>query len=361
MTRVELEHVTKRFGRVVAVDDVSLEVREGEFFVLLGPSGCGKTTTLRIVAGLEHPDEGRVLFDGEEVTHLPPARRGVSMVFQSYAVWPHMTVYENIALPLRVRKVPQEEIDRRVRGVARLLRIEDLLSRYPSQLSGGQRQRVAVARALVVTPRVLLMDEPLSNLDALLRVQARAELKRLQYETKLTTIYVTHDQVEAMVLADRVAVMNAGRVLQVGSPEEVYSKPANRFVAHFIGSPPINLLEGVVEPDGINVGFAKLPVVAGPGALRSYAGRQVIVGVRPEDVRITPAPGHVELVGSVWLVENLGGDYVVLVTVGDTILRVKSHERPTTDKVRLYIDPKKLHVFDKESEQRLRQFDEESF
>jgi multiple sugar transport system ATP-binding protein len=360
MVRVELEHVTKRFGRVVAVDDLSLEVQKGEFFVLLGPSGCGKTTTLRIIAGLEHPDKGRVLFDGEEVTHLPPARRGVSMVFQSYAVWPHMTVYENIALPLRVRKMRDEEIDRRVREVARLMRIEDLLSRYPSQLSGGQRQRVAVARALAVTPRVLLMDEPLSNLDALLRVQARAELKRLQHETKLTTIYVTHDQVEAMVLADRIAVMNAGRVLQVGSPEEVYTKPANRFVAHFIGSPPINLFEGVVEQDGINAGFAKLPVAAGPDVLRSYTGKRVIVGVRPEDVRMTPAPNHVELVGSVWLVENLGGEYVILVAVGDTVLRVKSRERPATDKVRIYIDPKKLHIFDRESEQRLSQFDKEN-
>jgi len=358
MTRVELRHVTKRFGKVVAVDDLSLEVGKGEFFVLLGPSGCGKTTTLRIIAGLETPDRGSVLFDGEDVTRFSPAKRGVSMVFQSYAIWPHMTVYENIALPLKVRELPREEVDRRVREAARLMRIEDLLDRYPFQLSGGQRQRVAVARALAVTPRVLLMDEPLSNLDALLRVQARAELKRLQYETKLTTIYVTHDQLEAMVLADRVAVMNAGRILQVGPPEEVYNRPANRFVAHFIGSPPINFFEGVVERDGINVGFAKLP--AAPEAPESYMGKRVIVGVRPEDVLLTPTPGFVELEGDVWLVENLGGDYVVIVSVGDAVIRVKSNKRPSGSKVRIYINPMKIHVFDKDSELRLGHFDRES-
>ncbi|ABL78943.1 ABC transporter ATP-binding protein [Thermofilum pendens] len=351
MVGVRLEHVTKRYGKVVAVDDVSLEVKEGEFFVLLGPSGCGKTTTLRIIAGLEEPDEGRVFFGEEDVTRLPPGKRKISMVFQSYAVWPHMKVYDNIALPLKVQGYPPEEIERRVREAARLVQIEDLLDRYPQQLSGGQRQRVAVARALAVTPRVLLMDEPLSNLDALLRVQARAELKRLQRDTRLTTIYVTHDQVEAMVLADRVAVMNRGRVLQVGPPEEIYSKPSSRFVAHFIGSPPINLFEGTVTPRGVDVGFVVLPV--GAGSLEEYSGKRVIVGIRPEDVHLTASPGFIEVEGSVWVTENLGGEYVVLVSVGDVILRARSREKPESERVKVYLDPSKLHFFDKETEARI--------
>ncbi|MEM2410213.1 MAG: ABC transporter ATP-binding protein, partial [Thermofilaceae archaeon] len=225
MVRVNLEGVTKRFGNVLAVDNVTLTVESEEFFVLLGPSGCGKTTTLRIVAGLETPDAGRVLFDGVDVTQVPARKRGVAMVFQSYAVWPHMKVFENIAMPLRIRKLPESEIAERVKRVAEILQIDHLLDRYPFQLSGGERQRVAVARALAVEPKVLLMDEPLSNLDALLRVTARAELKRLQKKLRITTLYVTHDQVEAMVLADRIAVMNKGRLVQVGTPDEIYREP----------------------------------------------------------------------------------------------------------------------------------------
>ncbi|HDI02270.1 MAG TPA: ABC transporter ATP-binding protein [Ignisphaera sp.] len=238
MSSVRLEHITKIFPpNVIAVNDANFEVSKGEFFVLLGPSGCGKTTTLRIIAGLEKPTKGRVFIDNEDVTDLPPRKRDVAMVFQTWALYPHMKVYDNIAFPLKLRKVPMNEIDRKVREVARLLRIEELLDRYPRQLSGGQQQRVALARALVRNPRVWLMDEPLSNLDALLRVQMRAELKKLQKELKITTIYVTHDQVEAMTMADRIAVMNAGRVLQIGTPHEIYHKPKMKFVA---GSNSVN-------------------------------------------------------------------------------------------------------------------------
>ncbi|HDI02472.1 MAG TPA: sugar ABC transporter ATP-binding protein, partial [Ignisphaera sp.] len=218
MVNVKLENIRKTFGSVVAVDRIDLEIRDGEFMVLLGPSGCGKTTTLRIIAGLEKPDRGRVLFGDRDVTYLPPKDRNVSMVFQSYAVWPHMKVYDNIAFPLKIRRYPREEIDRRVRWAAELLKISDLLDRYPHQLSGGQRQRVAVARAIVVEPQVLLMDEPLSNLDAPLRALMRAEIKRLQKQLKITTIYVTHDQAEALTMADRIAVMNSGRIEQIGTP-----------------------------------------------------------------------------------------------------------------------------------------------
>ncbi len=248
MSSVRLENITKIFPpNVVAVNNVNLKIEKGEFFVLLGPSGCGKTTTLRIIAGLEKPTKGRVYIDEQDVTDLPPRKRDVAMVFQTWALYPHMKVYDNIAFPLKLRKVPKDEIDRKVREVAKLLRIEELLDRYPKQLSGGQQQRVALARALVRNPRVWLMDEPLSNLDALLRVQMRAELKRLQKELKITTVYVTHDQVEAMTMADRIAVMNAGRVLQIGTPHEVYHYPKTKFVAGFIGSPPMNFIKAVFD------------------------------------------------------------------------------------------------------------------
>ncbi|MEM0345132.1 MAG: ABC transporter ATP-binding protein [Thermofilaceae archaeon] len=350
MVRVNLEGVTKRFGNVLAVDNVTLTVESEEFFVLLGPSGCGKTTTLRIVAGLETPDAGRVLFDGVDVTQVPARKRGVAMVFQSYAVWPHMKVFENIAMPLRIRKLPESEIAERVKRVAEILQIDHLLDRYPFQLSGGERQRVAVARALAVEPKVLLMDEPLSNLDALLRVTARAELKRLQKKLRITTLYVTHDQVEAMVLADRIAVMNKGRLVQVGTPDEIYREPVHRFVAHFIGSPPINFFDGVVQEACIDAGFARIPVNNVP---EEYVGKQVIVGVRPEDLSLQPVPRGLELKGELLLIENLGNEYILHVDVGGTTLRVLAREKPTRRDVTLYLDPANLHIFDKSTELRI--------
>ena len=340
--RVDLENVTKRFGNVVAVDNVSFSVEHGELFVLLGPSGCGKTTTLRIIAGLETPDSGRVLFNGRDVTHIPARRRNVAMVFQSYAVWPHMKVFDNIALPLKIKKLPREEIERRVKFATEILNITHLLERYPFQLSGGERQRVAVARALVVEPEVLLMDEPLSNLDALLRVQARAELKKLQRDLKITTIYVTHDQVEAMVLADRIAVMNRGKIIQVGTPDEIYNKPASKFVAHFIGSPPMNFFEGIVEEDAINVGFAKIPF---KNISIKLVGKRVVVGIRPSDISVIPIANSVQVKGTTILVENLGSEYILHIDVGGVILRAISKTKPTSSEVILYLDKSKLHVF----------------
>ena len=342
---VELEKVTKQYGSVVAVDNVSFRVNRGELFVLLGPSGCGKTTTLRIVAGLETPDLGRVLFDGKDVTSVPARKRNVAMVFQSYAVWPHMKVYDNIALPLQIKKLPREEIDRRVKSAAEMLNIAHLLDRYPAQLSGGERQRVAVARALAFEPGVLLMDEPLSNLDALLRVQARAELVKLQRELKITTIYVTHDQTEAMVLADRVAVMNKGRVMQIGTPDEIYNRPTNRFVAHFIGTPPINFFAGTVEEGSINAGFLVIPFKNIPPGL---VGKRVTIGIRPNDISTSPIEQGIPVKGNLVVAENLGSEFILHIDVGGFVLRALSKNKPAEEEVTLYVDKTKLHIFSEE-------------
>ncbi len=244
MTRIKLENVTKIFGNTVAVDNVSLEINEGEFFTIIGPSGCGKTTTLRIIAGFELPEQGKIYFDEQDVTYLKPYHRNTAMVFQNYALWPHMTVYDNIAYGLRLRKVPEEEIKKKVKWALELVDLEGVEKRYPLQLSGGQQQRVALARALVVEPNVLLLDEPLSNLDAKLRVEMREEIKSLQKRLKITTIYVTHDQLEALSMSDRIAVMNKGKVLQVDTPTNLYFKPNSLFVASFLGRS--NVLDGRV-------------------------------------------------------------------------------------------------------------------
>ncbi|ABM80180.1 ABC transporter ATP-binding protein [Hyperthermus butylicus] len=358
MVDVHLVSVTKRFGRTIAVDHVDLDVEDGEFMVLLGPSGCGKTTTLRLIAGLEKPDEGRILFGSRDVTTLAPRERNVSMVFQSYAVWPHMKVFDNIAFPLRIKKYPEEEIRRRVKWAAELLQIEELLNRYPAQLSGGQRQRVAVARAIVVEPEVLLMDEPLSNLDALLRVKMRSELKKLQRRIGVTTIYVTHDQVEAMTMGDRIAVMNKGKIMQVGTPNEVYNKPANMFVAGFIGSPQMNFIEArVVEKEQglvLDADGFEIPV---PGwaveLVKQLRGSRVTVGIRPEhiypeDIASTVRTGLHSVEGRVDFVELLGSDTIVHLDVRGRILVVKvSDSRPyrVGQRLRVYLDLNKLHVF----------------
>src|SRR5436853_3089956 len=245
--KVKFDNVTKQFGSRAVVDHLSLEIDEGEFVVLLGPSGCGKTTTLRMLAGLEEATSGDILIGDERVNDVPPQHRDIAMVFQSYALYPHMTIAENIAYPLRVRKIARDEIEGRVRHVAAMLEIDGLLMRRPRELSGGERQRVALARAIVRSPRVYLMDEPLSNLDAKLRVQMRGELKRLQHELGTTTVYVTHDQSEAMTLAHRVAVMRRGRLQQFDTPMNIYNRPANRFVAEFVGSPSMNFIEGRID------------------------------------------------------------------------------------------------------------------
>lgn len=360
---MKLVDVVKRFGKVVAVNKISFEVMDGEFFVILGPSGCGKTTTLRLIAGLETPDEGEIYIDDELVNYIHPKDRNVAMVFQNYALYPHMTVYENIAFPLMVRRkelgLTREEIRERVYEVAKLLQIEDLLDRYPSQLSGGQQQRVALARALVRKPRVWLLDEPLSNLDAKLRIYMRAEIKRLQRQLGVTTIYVTHDQVEAMSMADRIAVMNSGRIMQIGSPLELYHKPANTFVASFIGVPPMNIIECESEySEREQKLYIKCPgfthVISGElagEAVKKLSSNKILLGIRPEDIRVT-SPTHPEAVrGRLLVSEVLGADQVLLVDVGGVSIRVKTGlkevpVRSTGAEIGLIIDFNRIYLFD---------------
>ncbi len=287
MTKVRLENVTKVYGSVIAVDHVNLEIEHGELFTLLGPSGCGKTTTLRIIAGFEVPEEGKVFFDDEDVTFKKPYHRGTAMVFQNYALWPHMTVYDNIAYGLRIRKIPEPEIRKKVKWVLELVKLEGLENRFPLQLSGGQQQRVALARALVVEPRVLLLDEPLSNLDAKLRIEMREEIKRIQRKLGITTIYVTHDQLEAMSISDRVAIMDKGRILQVGSPKEVYFYPRKLFVANFIGRSNIFFGEITAKDDV----YAKVYIdelkteLEGVLIEKDLEGKVAVV-IRPENVLV---------------------------------------------------------------------------
>src|SRR5690606_34427765 len=327
MAEIRLRGLTKKFGNVTAVDGIDLEIREGELLALLGPSGCGKTTCLLMLAGIYKPTAGEILFDGVVVNDVPPKARNVGLVFQSYALYPHMTVYDNIAFPLRLRGLPKSEIDRRVRDVAKLVQIDDLLDRRPGQLSGGQQQRVALCRALVREPAVLLLDEPLSNLDARLRIETRSEIKRLQAELGITTVLVTHDQIEAMTMADRIAVMRAGRIEQLSEPEELYARPANVFVASFIGDPPMNLLrlEWMVSegrPRLVSAGGFVLPWPARfRRALEGASGRRVVLGIRPEHVEVAPEPGDGALRGTVQMTEVLGRDVLVTVRCRDQVIR----------------------------------------
>jgi multiple sugar transport system ATP-binding protein len=318
---IEFRNVTKTFGGACVVDDLSLEVRDGEFIVLLGPSGCGKTTTLRMLAGLESVTSGDIFIDGERVNDVPTQHRDLAMVFQSYALYPHMTIAENIGYPLRVRKLDKAERATRVKRVAAMLEIESLLERKPRQLSGGERQRVALARAIVREPRAYLMDEPLSNLDARLRVQMRGELKRLQHQLGTTTIYVTHDQAEAMTLASRVAVMKKGRLQQFDTPLKIYNEPANRFVAEFVGSPSMNFIEK----------------------------GDVTIGIRPEHIQVltTPETGAIE--ARVYVTELMGNETFVFLSIDDNrlIARAPAEFRADVDtKVWLKVANDKLHFFD---------------
>ena len=288
MARIVLQDVTKRFGTVVAVDAVSMEIRDGEFMVLVGPSGCGKTTLLRSIGGLETVSSGRIAIGDRDVTRVAPGSRDLAMVFQNYALYPHMTVRQNLGYGLRVRKTPKQERDRRVRDVAKMLGLDELLERRPRQLSGGQQQRVAMGRAIIREPAAFLMDEPLSNLDAKLRVGMRTSLQELHGRLGTTTVYVTHDQVEAMTLGQRVAVMRDGKVQQVDAPQRLYERPANLFVAAFIGSPSMNLVEGSVGPSGLRIGQFEVPlpdesaVQGAPGLARVMFSGRAIVGIRPE-------------------------------------------------------------------------------
>ncbi len=349
MAAVVLAGIVKRWGSFVAVDDLSLAVADEEFLVLLGPSGCGKTTTMRIIAGLEDPTSGDVLIDGERVNDKPPRNRDLAMVFQNYGLYPHMTVAENIGYPLKIRRLPPAEREARVRAAAARVKLDDLLNRRPAALSGGQRQRVALARAIVRTPRLFLMDEPLSNLDAKLRMGMRAELKHLQRELATTTIYVTHDQVEAMTLADRIAVLDQGRIQQQGTPPEIYARPANLFVAGFIGSPPMNLLRGEIAD-----GTFHHPAGTVKGVL-GFTPQPLILGQRPENLLVTE-PGCGDLAGSVFASELLGDSTLLSVRVGEDLLNVKvgpGEGRRMGEAVGIRFDRSGLHAFAEGSGKRI--------
>jgi ABC-type Fe3+/spermidine/putrescine transport system ATPase subunit len=352
MVGIRLVGVSKVYGRVRALDRVSLEVRDGELFTILGPSGCGKTTLLRVVAGFEVPEEGRVYFGDQDVTFLKPYMRNTAMVFQNYALWPHMTVFENIAYGLRIRKrqlgLSDEEIERRVREALKLVRLEGLEDRYPLQLSGGQQQRVALARALVVQPKVLLLDEPLSNLDAKLRLEMREEIRRIQSSLRITAIYVTHDQEEAMSLADRIAVMNRGRVLQVGTPREIYSKPSNLFVATFIGRSTYlagEVAEVVGDRVKLRVDSQVLEGFLAPGySVRE--GERAVAIMKTEDFSVEGSGNTLE--GVVEMTMFIGMFNQVKVRVGDQ--RITALLEPSLDiqpgqRLRLSIRPSDVSVF----------------
>ena len=345
---VSLSGIVKRHGTVTALGGIDLEVAPGEFFSLLGPSGSGKTTTLRILAGLEQADAGTVHMNGKDVTALEPGERDVAMVFQSYALYPHMTVGENIAFPLRMVGVAKEEIIHAVREAAARVRIEHLLERRPGQLSGGQQQRCALARAIVRKPALFLLDEPLSNLDAKLRVETRVELKRLQRALNVTAIYVTHDQEEALSLSDRLAVFMDGRIVQVGTPEAVFSRPATVEVAGFLGNPPMNLLTARLENGRATVEGMQVEV----DALKKFGEREVTLGIRPSAVKIA-AEG---IPATVTMCEALGEDFFVDLTVGERLVRAKMNgaARPAEHaQVRIAFDAAGLHVFDRQSGRRL--------
>ena len=328
MAAITMRQLYKSFGQAEVIKGVDLDIKDKEFVVFVGPSGCGKSTLLRLVAGLEDITKGRMMFDGEEVNELAPAERGIAMVFQSYALYPHMSVYENMAFGLKLAKVGKEGVDERVRNAARILQIEHLLERKPKQLSGGQRQRVAIGRAIVREPKVFLFDEPLSNLDAALRVQMRIEIAKLHHDLDATMIYVTHDQVEAMTLADRIVVLNAGVVEQFGSPLELYHHPQNLFVAGFIGSPKMNFLEGTVASgtnNAITVALADgTEVVAPIGDNGARPGEKVTLGLRPEHL-LEGGGGDAQVTGKAVAVEHLGGEtYVYLERGGAEPLVVKT-------------------------------------
>ncbi|MFQ6018708.1 MAG: ABC transporter ATP-binding protein [Kiloniellaceae bacterium] len=350
MASVKFKNVSKRFGSFMAVDNLTLEIRDSEFLVLLGPSGCGKTTTMRMVAGLEPISEGEIYIGDRLVNNVLPKYRDVAMVFQSYALYPHMSVYENIEYPLRIRKLPMAERRAQTIEAARTVELDQLLDRLPRQLSGGQRQRVALARALVRRPTVFLMDEPLSNLDAMLRVQMRAELKHLQHELSVTTLYVTHDQIEAMTLAHRVAVMHDGVLQQLDTPKTIYNDPANLFVAGFIGSPSMNLIRGEVR-NGKFLG----PGISVPG-VSGGSHRAVTLGIRPEDLRLV-SDGEAHLTVPIYAVEMTGESTLVTLKLEDSFVALRADKDfagSIGDQISVRIDPQKAYLFDTESEQRIR-------
>jgi ABC-type sugar transport system ATPase subunit len=339
MACIRLRDISKKYPEgFQALDGVSFDVLDQEVVTIVGPSGCGKSTLLRLVAGLDFPTAGTIEIRGAVVNSIPARDRNIAMVFQSYALYPHMTCFENLALNLRLKKVPAPEIEQGVRDTARLLEIEDLLQKKPRELSGGQRQRVAVGRALIRKPDVFLFDEPLSNIDALLRERVRHELKELFRKVHATVIYVTHDQIEAMTLADRVVVLNKGKIQQIGKPEELYQTPANPFVASFIGSPTMNLFEREIEKGVFRLGSSNI------GTHLDWSG-QAIIGIRPEDLSLADTG----IPASVCWVEQLGAQYLIGVRAGETALSMIGARRPPGDEVYLRVESNHVHIFEKSS------------
>lgn len=369
MAQVLLRNITKRFGNVTAVNNISLDIQDREFIVLVGPSGCGKSTTLRMVAGLEEITEGEITIGDTVVNDVPPKDRDIAMVFQNYALYPHMDVYNNMAFGLKLRKFPKDEIDRRVKEAAKLLGIENLLDRKPKALSGGQRQRVAVGRAIVREPKVFLMDEPLSNLDAKLRVQMRAELSKLHNRLQTTIIYVTHDQTEAMTMGDRIVVMKDGHIYQVGAPLDIYNNPDNVFVAGFIGSPAMNFLDVVLKKEGdafmIDAGTFQMEIPAEKAAslknLGNYVGKQVILGIRPEDIEdaalVQDDPRFSIMEADVDVTEPMGSEVYVYFSTGENTFIARLDASTTAKdgmKLKVGFNLMKIHLFDKDTENVIR-------
>ncbi|AUQ63563.1 sn-glycerol-3-phosphate ABC transporter ATP-binding protein UgpC [Phaeobacter sp. HS012] len=347
MAQIELRNISKRWGSFVGVDNFDLTIADKEFLVLLGPSGCGKTTTMRMIAGLESASEGDILVDGNRVNELEPKDRDVAMVFQSYALYPNMNVYENIRFPLKVRGVDAKTHDEKVRRASAMVELDEFLHRKPAELSGGQRQRVALARAIVREPNVFLMDEPLSNLDAKLRVSTRAQIKNLSHELAVTTIYVTHDQIEAMTLADRVVVMNKGVVQQVGSPTEIYDRPANAFVASFIGSPAMNLMEGDLSGGRFTAQHTDIAGLSGQDG-------PVTLGFRAEDASVVDSGGQIN--APIYTMELLGDATMVTVRIGGVLVSVKADKTfraEIDDMVSIHVPTDHCHLFDTQTGARL--------
>jgi len=367
MASVKLEHITKRYGEVTAVDDMNLDITDGEFITLVGPSGCGKSTTMETIAGLTLPTEGTIYIGDREVTNLPPKDRGIAMVFQNIALFPHMDVYDNISFGLRLRKYDKEEIDERVDRAAETVQMQGMLDRMPSEMSGGQRQRVAIARALVRKPAVFLMDEPLANLDAKLRVHMRTELQRIHDDLETTVIYVTHDQEEAMTMSDRVAVIDGGELQQIDPPLTCYNEPANLFVAGFIGSPGMNMIQGTVGQNGFDSEY--FDIEFDPASVGVSKGEEVTLGVRPEDIylldraeALSHASGEIE--ATVDVLEPMGSEILAYLMLGDSteidldnpdaggqLLVSVDPERDleTGEELQVVLDRRKVHLFDAET------------
>jgi len=361
MADVRVENLVKRFDEIIAVNNISLEVKDREFVVFLGPSGCGKTTTLRSIAGLEHPDEGSIYIDNILVNDLPPADRDVAFVFQFYALYPHMTVYDNMAFPLKAVKTSKSEIEERIKEVSKILRIEKLLPRTPEKLSGGEMQRVAIGRAMVRRPKAFLMDEPLTNLDAKLRTEMRAELKRLQRDIGATTIYVTHDQLEAMSMSDKIIVMNSGFIQQTGTPAEVYDHPNNLFVAGFVGSPTMNFLQCIYSQEngkstlivGKNDFKMELSESMGKKIQESATSAELVLGIRSEDIFIKDEQSLDTTQAEVYVVEPLGSENIIDLRINENMMKAKTLPTVLPDisqTVNIWFNKDRMHIFDKNTE-----------